>query len=67
MNESRSATAVFCEADADAIAIALDHRDDYSVIVIFPYVLAHGNLTVGEPFAQMGKFLVFNGAARNGS
>jgi hypothetical protein len=51
----------------DAIAVALDHRDNYSVIVIFPYVLAHGNLTVGEPFAQKGKSLVFNGAARNGS
>ena len=52
-------------AKTDAIAVALDHRDNYSVIVIFPYVLAHGNLTVGTPFAQKGKSLVFQLASRN--
>jgi len=43
----------------DAIAVALDHRENYSVIVIFPYALDHGNLTIGAPFAQKGKSAVF--------
>jgi len=51
----------------DAIAVALDHRDNYSVTMIYPYVLSHGNLTVGTPFAQKGRSMVFNVAARNGS
>ena len=46
-------------AKSDAIAVALDHRDNYSVIVIFPYVLDHGNLTVGTPFAQKGESRIF--------
>jgi hypothetical protein len=52
-------------AKTDAIAVALDHQDNYSVIVIFPYVLSHGHLTVGAPFAQKGKSLIFNVAAPN--
>jgi hypothetical protein len=44
---------------SNAIAVALDHRDNYSVIVIFPYVLDHGNLEVGAPFAQKGESRVF--------
>jgi hypothetical protein len=49
----------------DAIAVALDHRANYSVIVIFPYTLAHGNLTVGAPFAQKGKSVIFPLASLN--
>jgi hypothetical protein len=49
----------------DAIAVELDHRDNYSVIVIFPYVLSHGNLTVGTLFAQKGKTSVFQVTPRN--
>src|ERR1700730_12802808 len=30
---------------SDAIAVALDHRDNYSVIVMFPYSLSHGKVT----------------------
>jgi hypothetical protein len=52
-------------AKTDAIAVALDHRDNYSVIVIFPYALDHGNLTVGAPFAQKGKSAVFPLASLN--
>ena len=44
---------------SDAIAVALDHRDDYSVIVYFPYQLKNGHLTLGEAFAQKGKGDVF--------
>jgi hypothetical protein len=50
---------------SDATAVALDHRDNYSVIVIFPYVLDHGNLTVGAPFAQKGESRVFPLASPN--
>jgi hypothetical protein len=50
---------------SNAIAVALDHRDQYSVIVIFPYVLNHGNLTVGVPFAQRGEFRIFPLASVN--
>lgn len=46
-------------AKTDAIAVALDHRDNYSVIVIFLYALDHGNLTIGALFAQKGKSAVF--------
>jgi hypothetical protein len=45
--------------ESNAIAVALDHRDHYSVIVIFPYVLNHGNLAVGAPFAQKGELRIF--------
>ncbi len=40
------------EEKQDAIAIEIDHRDDYSVVVVFPYTLsADGVLKVKEPFA----------------
>ncbi len=44
----------------DAIAVALDHRDSYSVIVIFPYSFASdGKLAVEESFAVKGKGAIF--------
>ena len=40
------------EAEQDAIAIEIDHRDSYSVVVVFPYTLAANDvLDVVEPFA----------------
>ena len=40
------------EQKQDAIAIEIDHRDEYSVVVVFPYTLpAHGDLNVEAPFA----------------
>ena len=39
---------------SDAIAVALDHRDAYSAVVIYPYTSSNGQLTVGTPFAQQG-------------
>lgn len=44
---------------SDAIAVALDHRDHYSVIVFFPYQLAQGELSFGEVFAQQGTADIF--------
>jgi hypothetical protein len=44
---------------SDAIAVALDHKDKYSVVVMFPYVLHAGKLTIGTPFAQKGESRIF--------
>ena len=44
----------------DAIAVALDHRDKYSVIVIFPYSFApNGQLEIDAPFASQGENKIF--------
>jgi len=50
----------------DAVAIELDHRDNYSVVVLFPYTIERGTVTLGEPFAHEGAFLIF-GRHANGS
>ncbi len=44
---------------SDAIAVALDHRDNYSVVVFFAYEIKSGKLAMGEVFAHEGKFDVF--------
>lgn len=44
----------------DAIAVRLDHRDDYSIVVLFPYLMSEsGALTVDEPFATAGNGAIF--------
>ena len=45
---------------SDAIAVNLDHRDNYSVTVFFPYVIANGEPALGEAFANIGDNLVFS-------
>lgn len=45
---------------SDAIAVALDHCDNYSVVVMFPYSMADGKLNLGAPFAQAGTYSVFS-------
>ena len=48
---------------SDAIAVALDHRDDeYSVVIFFPYRLSKGELTLDPPFAQAGEGAIFGGS-----
>jgi hypothetical protein len=44
---------------SDAIAVALDHTDNYSVVVFFPYQIAQSQLIFGETFAQKGDDGVF--------
>jgi hypothetical protein len=40
------------EVKQDAIAVALDHRDAYSIVVYFPYFFAStGELNIENPFA----------------
>jgi hypothetical protein len=47
------------ESKTDAIAVELDHRDDYSVVVYFPYKFERGEVTLEAPFAQEGDDRVF--------
>ncbi len=45
----------------DAIAVALDHRDDYSVIVIFPYSFkSDGKLEIEAPFVTKKEDKIFS-------
>ena len=47
------------EQETDAIAIALDHKDRYSVIVLFPYHITDGEVEFGETFAEDGENDIF--------
>jgi len=47
------------EEKSDAIEISLDHRDDYSVIVIFPYKISDGKPIIGTAFAHKGEADIF--------
>jgi hypothetical protein len=47
-------------APEHAVSIRLDHRDDYSVIVTFPYrFLPGGELEIDDPFAVEGRHGIF--------
>ena len=43
----------------DAVAIELDHRDNYSTVVFFPYAIRAGKVEFEEPFANKGEFGIF--------
>lgn len=44
----------------DAIAVRLDHRDGYSVVVVFPYSIGSGgDVTIESPFAVKGEQRIF--------
>lgn len=47
------------ENKTDAIAAALDHKGNYSVVVYFPYKLVNSNVEFGEIFAEQGLNDVF--------
>lgn len=47
------------EEKSDAIAVSLNHRDNYSVIVLFPYKIDNGKLILGTDFAQKGEADIF--------
>ena len=44
---------------SDAIAVSLNHRDSYSIIVMFPYRIDNGKLILGAAFAQKGEADIF--------
>ncbi len=44
---------------SDAIAVSLNHRDNYSVVVFFAYNIEGGKYVPGEVLAQQGDNDVF--------
>jgi hypothetical protein len=44
---------------SDAVAVSLNHRDGYSVIVYFPYQIKTSKVTFGDAFAKKGEADVF--------
>jgi len=44
---------------SNAIAVSLNHRDNYSIIVLFPYEIDNGNLSIGTAIAQRGVADIF--------
>ena len=47
--------------ETDAVAIALDHQANFSVLLIIPYALAEGAVEFGEAIAQQGENDIFQG------
>ena len=47
--------------ETDAVAIALDHKANFSVILFIPYALAEGSVEFGEAVAQQGEHDIFQG------
>ncbi len=47
--------------ETEAVAIALDHQANYSIVLIIPYVLADGAVEFGEAIAQQGEDDIFQG------
>lgn len=47
--------------EADAVAIALDHQANFSVVLIIPYALTEGAVEFGEAIAQQGENDIFKG------
>jgi hypothetical protein len=43
----------------DAVAIDLDHRDNYSIVVYVPYAIVAGRAQFDAPFASKGNFEIF--------
>lgn len=62
------ATALFCDVDFSlpaqresvaAIAVSLDHRENYSVVVLLPYTIEDGKVGLGAARAEAGKGDIF--------
>jgi hypothetical protein len=48
------------DSKQDAIAVRLDHRDGYSVVVVLPYMIgAAGDVTIEAPYAVKGEQRIF--------
>lgn len=44
---------------SDAIAVSLNHRDGYSIVVLFPYRIEDGSALIGTALAQRGEADIF--------
>jgi len=68
-NTYRATTLVFpihaqlpgADEDTEAVAIALDHQANYSVVLIIPYHLSDGAVEFGDAVAQQGEHEIFQG------
>jgi hypothetical protein len=47
--------------ETQAVAIALDHQANFSVVLIIPYVVTEGAVEFGEAVAQQGEHEIFQG------
>jgi len=47
--------------ETEAVAIALDHQANFSVVLIIPYVLSDGAVEFGEAIAQEGAHEIVQG------
>lgn len=47
--------------ETEAVAIELDHQENFSVVLIIPYVLSDGGVKFGEAVAQQGAHEIFAG------
>jgi hypothetical protein len=43
----------------DAVAVSLNHRDGYSVIVLLPYTMENGDVVYDTAHAQPGEADIF--------
>lgn len=49
------------ESERDAIAISLDHRADWSIVLLFPYAFGpDGEVVIDDPFSVTGEDVVFS-------
>ena len=48
-----------CEEKTDAVAVALDHIENYSVVVLFPYQLVNGTVQFAQVSAEPGNNDIF--------
>lgn len=46
---------------SDAVAVALDHRDNYSIVVVMPYALEGKEIVWGETYTLDGEGDIFTG------
>ncbi len=47
------------EEKSDAVVVSLNHRDNYSIMVLLPYRIDAGKLIWGTAFAQKGEADIF--------
>jgi hypothetical protein len=47
--------------ETEAVAIALDHQANFSVVLMIPYVVSEGAVKFGEAVAQQGEHAIFQG------
>jgi hypothetical protein len=47
------------DTETEAVAIALDHKADYSVVLMIPYAFSGGAVEFGEAVAQQGEHEIF--------